>query len=332
MDDSRMKGKSPFINSLRRNMRLRGYSIRTEKTYVHWILDYIRYHRLKHPKDMNKEDVIKYLEYLVNDRRVSVNTQRLALNAIAYLYNKFLDQPLGRFDFIKSARPRQLPTVLSPEETKAILSMLTGVHRLVVELMYGSGLRVSECLRVRIQDIDFTANSILIRNSKGNKDRVTLLSSSIHARLKIQINNALELQTIDNAEGVGPSMPHSLGKKYRHAFRSHSWMFVFPSTSLSKHPVNGKICRHHLHQTVIRKALKRALAKTNIHKRVTCHTFRHTFATHLLKNGADIRTVQELLGHSDVKTTQIYTHVIGRHYSGTSSPLDLINEPSAIYV
>lgn len=326
-----MKGKSPFIASLRRNMRLRGYSIRTEKTYVHWILDYIRYHRLKHPKDMCKEDVITYLEYLVNDRHVSMNTQRIALNSIAYLYNKFLDQPLGRFDFIKSARPRQLPTVLSLEETKTILSLLTGVHRLAVELMYGSGLRVSECLRIRIQDIDFTANSILIRNSKGNKDRVTLLSSSIHPRLKKQISDALKLQEIDNKEGVGPSMPHSIGKKYSTAFRNPGWMFVFPSTTISKHPVNGKLCRHHLHQTVIRKALKRALAKTDIRKRVTCHTFRHTFATHLLKNGTDIRTVQELLGHSDVKTTQIYTHVIGQHYAGTNSPLDLINEVPSVY-
>ncbi len=326
-----MKGKSPFIASLRRNMRLRGYSIRTEKTYVHWILDYIRYHRLRHPKDMCKEDVIKYLEYLVNDRHVSMNTQRIALNSIAYLYNKFLDQPLGRFDFIKSARPRQLPTVLSLQETKTILSLLTGVHRLAVELMYGSGLRVSECLRIRIQDIDFTANSILIRNSKGNKDRVTLLSSSIHARLKKQISDALKLQEIDNTEGVGPSMPHSIGKKYSTAFRNPGWMFVFPSTTISKHPVNGKLCRHHLHQTVIRKALKRALAKTDIRKRVTCHTFRHTFATHLLKNGTDIRTVQELLGHSDVKTTQIYTHVIGQHYAGTNSPLDLINEVPSVY-
>jgi len=326
-----MKGQSPFINSLRRNMRLRGYSIRTEKTYVRWILDFIRFHQLKHPEDMNKKDVVKYLEYLASDRQVSTNTQRIALNSIAFLYNKFLDQPLGTFDFIKSAKPRYLPTVLSPQETKSILFNLEGVHRLIVELMYGSGLRVSECLRIRVQDIDYMANSILIRNSKGNKDRVTLLSDSLHNRLKKQIEHALEVQSNDNSDGIGPSMPHSLGRKYTNAFRSPSWMFVFPSTVLSKHPVNGKLCRHHLHQTVIRKALKRALAKTKIRKRVTCHTFRHSFATHLLKNGTDIRTVQELLGHSDVKTTQIYTHVIGQHYAGTNSPLDLINEASAVY-
>lgn len=280
---------------------------------------------------MNKNDVVKYLEYLANDRQVAMNTQRIALNSIAFLYNKYLDQPLGRFDFIKSARPRYLPTVLSPQETKSILTNLEGVHQLAVELMYGSGLRVSECLRVRVQDIDFESNSILIRNSKGNKDRVTLLSGSIHARLRKQIDYVLELQATDNQEGLGPSMPHALGKKYRTAFRSPSWMFIFPSTTLSKHPVNGRWCRHHLHQTVIRKALKRALAKTDIRKRVTCHTFRHSVATHLLKNGTDIRTVQELLGHSDVKTTQIYTHIVGEHYAGTNSPLDLINEQRAIY-
>jgi len=326
-----MKGQSPFINDLRRNMRLRGYSIRTEKTYVRWILDFIRFHKLKHPKEMSKDDVIRYLEYLASDRRVSMNTQRIALNSIAFLYNKFLDQPLGRFDFIKSARPRHLPTVLTPQETKAIISNLVGVHQLAVELMYGSGLRVSECLRMRVQDIDFSTSSLLIRNSKGNKDRVTLLSESVHTRLKKQIEHVLEVQEADNSEGLGPSMPHALGRRYTTAFRSPSWMFVFPSITLSKHPVNGKWCRHHLHQTVIRKALKRALAKTDIRKRVTCHTFRHSFATHLLKNGTDIRTVQELLGHSDVKTTQIYTHIAGQHYAGTSSPLDLINEASAVY-
>ena len=317
-----MSTKSPFINSLSRYMRLRGYSIRTEKTYIHWVLRYIRFHNRKHPSDMGKDEIVQFLDYLASDRHVSMSTQRIALNSLAFLYNKYLDQPFGNINFNKSSKPRQLPTVLSQSETQLVLSHLQGVHRLIVELMYGSGLRVSECLRLRVQDIDFEKNSLLVRNSKGNKDRVTLLSQAIHSRLRSQISQSLSLQQTDNQKGLGPSMPHALGLKYSNAFRSPSWMFIFPSISICSHPVNGKLCRHHLHQTVIRKALKRALANTEIRKRVTCHTFRHCFATHLLESGTDIRTVQELLGHSDVKTTQIYTHVLGQYYAGTQSPLD----------
>ena len=330
-DGKARKGGSPFINKLRRNMRLRGYSIRTEHSYLHWILDFIRFHNRQHPADMNKTHVIKYLEYLANDRLVSANTQRIALNALAFLYNKYLDQPLGKFDFLKSARPRYLPAVLTMNEVQEVLDNLSGIHRLIVELMYGSGLRVSECLRIRVQDIDFEKSSVLIRNSKGNKDRVTILSNSIQRALKIQITKAIELQVSDNQDGIGPSMPFSLGRKFPNAFRQSSWMFVFPSTTLCNHPVTNKLCRHHLHQTVIRKALKRSVENTQIRKRVTCHIFRHSFATHLLEAGTDIRTVQELLGHSDVKTTQIYTHIIGDHYAGTRSPLDRIQEEPANY-
>jgi len=189
-----MKGKSPFINALKRNMRLRGYSIRTEHTYVYWIVNFIRFHGRRHPKDMGKKEVVKYLEYLVNDRLVSSNTQRIALNALAFMYNKYLEQPLGKFDFIKSSRPRYLPTVLVQ--------------------------------RVRVQDIDFTSGSVLIRNSKGNKDRNTLLSQSLHTQLKKQVEFALDVQKSDNVDGIGPSLPYSLGKKYPSAFKTTGWMFV----------------------------------------------------------------------------------------------------------
>lgn len=319
-----MKGKSPFINSLKRTMRLRGYSIRTEKTYVHWIVRFIRFHNRQHPAEMGKSEVIQFLDFLASDRHVSINTQRIALNSLAFLYNKFLDKPLGNMDFNRSTKPKYVPTVLSVNEVNKILSSLKGVHRLIVELMYGSGLRVSESLRVRVHDIDFEKCSVLIRNSKGNKDRITLLSNRLIPDLKRQIVNALSIQERDNQDGMGPSMPHALGIKYPSAFRSPGWMYIFPSVTTCRHPVNGKLCRHHLHQSVIRKALKKAVAQTNIYKRVTCHTFRHSFATHLLQNGTDIRTVQELLGHTDIKTTQIYTHVIGQHYAGTLSPLDRI--------
>jgi len=302
-----MIGKSPFINSFRRSMRLKGYSLRTEKTYVHWVLRFIRFHGRKHPEQMGQDEVIQFLDYLASDRHVSINTQRIALNSLAHLYNKFLDRPLGQLNFNRSSKPQRLPTVLSVNEVSIILKKLNGVHKLIVELMYGSGLRVSECLRLRVQDIDFDNNSLL------------------------QIALALEIQAKDNSNGLGPSLPDALGRKLPNAFRTPGWMFLFPSTTTCNHPVNNKLCRHHLHQTVIRKALKKALTQTNIHKRVTCHTFRHSFATHLLENGTDIRTVQELLGHTDVKTTQVYTHVIGNHYAGTLSPLDRVKKERSCY-
>lgn len=313
-------------------MRLRGYAIKTEKSYLYWIHYYIRFHKYNHPKDMGKVEVIKFLDHLASDRHVTPNTQRVALNALVFMYGKILDKPLGDMGFVNASKPRKLPVVLSIEETSDILSQLTGVHRLIVEIMYGSGLRVSEALGIRIQDLDFATNSLTIRNGKGGKDRVTLLSEKLSPEIEEQIETVLTIQKEDNKNGIGPSMPDALGRKYPTAFRSPSWMFLFPSISICHHPVNNKLCRHHLHHTVIRKALKPATLAANVRKRVTCHTFRHSFATHLLQSGTDIRTVQELLGHSDVKTTQIYTHIVGQHYAGTNSPLDRIKETPASYV
>jgi len=327
-----MSSKSPFIESIRRTMRLRGYSIRTEKSYLYWIRFFIRFHHYRHPQEMGRDEVIQFLDFLASDRHVTANTQRIALNAIMFVYTKILEQPMLDLGFKLARKPRYIPTVLSVNETRQILEQLEGVHRLIVELMYGSGLRVSECLRLRVQDLDFASSSLVVRNGKGGKDRVTLLSQRLQTKLDAQISHSLAIQEKDNKGGTGPSLPDSLGRKFPHAFRSSNWMFVFPSTTLSHHPVNNTLCRHHLHASVIRKALKKAVAKTNVRKRVTCHTFRHSFATHLLESGTDIRTVQELLGHSDVKTTQIYTHVIGEHYAGTQSPLDKIQESRAGYL
>lgn len=327
-----MNTKSPFIESIRRMMRLRGYSIRTEQSYLYWIRYYIRFHKFQHPKDMGKVEIVAFLDHLASDRYVTVNTQKIALNSIIFLYSKFLELPIKNLGFKLATKPRHLPTVLTVSETSIILNQLVGVHRLIVELMYGSGLRVSECLRLRVQDIDFEKNSLTVRDGKGSKDRVTLLSSSLNNPLLQQIDKALEIQNNDNANGTGPSMPVSLIRKYPTAFRSPNWMFIFPSTTLCHHPVSNKLSRHHLHTSVIRKALKKALAQTSIRKRVTCHTFRHSFATHLLESGTDIRTVQELLGHTDIKTTQIYTHIIGEHYAGTKSPLDKIREKTTHYM
>jgi len=247
------------------------------------------------------------------------------------LYNKFLDKPLGKLSFNNARHPRRLPTVLTVNEISRLLNELSGIHRLIVEFMYGSGLRSSEALSIRVQDIDFEKLSVSVRQGKGRKDRLTILAERICDDLQSQIQRALEVQVKDNMDGIGPSLPDALGRKYPSAFRSPTWMYVFPSRSTCKHPINGRLCRHHLHQSVIRKAVKQAAANAQIRKRVTCHTFRHSFATHLLESGTDIRTVQELLGHTDVKTTQIYTHVVGQHYAGTLSPLDKVRDTAAIY-
>jgi integron integrase len=328
----KMSNKSPFIESIRRTMRLRGYSIRTEKSYIYWITFYIRFHNRRHPVEMGRDEIIRFLDFLASDRNVTANTQRIALNALMFLYSKILEQPVTNLGFKLASKPRYLPTVLSAKEALFIIDKLEGVHQLVVKMMYGSGLRVSEALGLRVQDIDFEKNCVTIRSGKGNKDRVTLLSQRLKPDLIKQIEKAIGIQKSDNNNGVGPSMPDALGRKYPSAFRQSGWMFIFPSISLCHHPINSRLCRHHLHASVVRKALKRAKDATCVRKRVTCHTFRHSFATHLLEAGTDIRTVQELLGHSDVKTTQIYTHVIGKHYAGTSSPLDRISEERSHYL
>lgn len=255
---------------------------------------------------------------------MAVNTQKTALNALAYLYNQYLKQPLGDLGFKYATKQRSLPIVISPGEVKQILSNLSGRNYIVISLLYGSGLRVSECLRLRIQDIDLDNLSLTVRDGKANKDRRTLLSGHLISQLQILIAEAIGLQKLDNQRSIGPSLPNALSKKYPNAYRQRGWMFLFPSGSLCHHPLTGELCRHHIHSSVIRKQLQRAVTQSNINKKVNCHTFRHSFATHLLQSGKDIRTVQELLGHNDVSTTQIYTHVIGQHYAGTTSPLDAI--------
>lgn len=317
--------KSPFLESIRKEIRLRGYSIRTEKTYLYWIRHFIIFTKRRHPEELGAPEVKDFLSYLASERHVSANTQKIALNALSFLYNKVLNKPLGKLGFTLAKKQRTIPTVLSVQEVKSILNNLKGTHRLIVSLMYGGGLRVSECLRLRVQDIDFEHMSLIIRDGKGNKDRTTLLCSTIVEELKVQMEHARSVQQKDNENNIGPSLPGALGRKYPTAFRQFGWMFIFPSTTTCNHPLTNILCRHHLHTTVIRKALKRAKVRTNIVKMVSCHTFRHSFATHLLESGTDIRTVQELLGHNDVSTTQIYTHVIGQHHAGTISPLSRIS-------
>jgi len=316
--------RSPFLESVKGSIRLRGYSMATEKTYLTWIRRYIYFIGKKHPADVPVSEITRYLTYLAVEKHVAINTQKVVLNALVYLYEKFLKIEVGELGFKHAGRQRYLPVVLSTKEVRQILGEVSGRNKLILELLFGSGLRVTECLRLRVQDVDLDRLSLTVRDGKARKDRQTILSASLVDDLKFMMEKARELQVKDNIRGVGPSLPPALRRKYPSAFRMHKWAYLFPSTTLCNHPLDGTLCRHHLHQTVVRKFLAKAVMKAGINKRVTCHTFRHSFATSLLLSGTDIRTVQELLGHNDVKTTQIYTHVLGRHYSGSVSPLDML--------
>lgn len=273
---------------------------------------------------MAESDVISFLSYLASIRHVAPNTQKVALNAVVFLYRQIVKRELGDLNFKRSTKQRQLPVVLSPQEVSNVIQQINPRHRIVIQLLYGSGLRVNECLSLRVQDVNLSNLSLTVRDGKGNKDRQTLLSTNLSEPLIALIEKAKQLQQQDNLTNVGPSLPYALGKKYPNAYREPGWMFVFPSLKLCAHPLTGEVCRHHLHDSSIRKSLQQAVRKAKIEKKVTCHTMRHSFATHLLEQGYDIRSVQELLGHNDVKTTQIYTHVLGKHYAGTISPLDRI--------
>ncbi|WP_341501452.1 integron integrase [Gallaecimonas sp. GXIMD4217] len=327
--------KSPFLESIRREMRLRQYSMRTEKTYLYWIRCYIHFYRKRHPAEMDERHVRIFLSWLAVERHVAVNTQKVALNALNFLYGKVLERPLAELGFQLAQKPRYLPAVLSADEVRAVFAVMAGGQLLIMKLLYGTGMRISECLRLRVQDLDFSHGVITVHDGKGKKDRTTLLPACLVAALEQRITRALALQAGDIALGSGASMPAALARKYPNAWRTPGWMFVFPATRVGEHPVTGRLCRHHLHDSVPRKALKAALAQLpGLHKRVTCHTFRHSFASQLLANGYDIRTVQELLGHSDLKTTQIYTHILGSHFSGVTSPvesLERVEEGGARY-
>ena len=315
--------RSPFLEEIRRDMRLRGYAIKTEKTYLHWILRYIYFINRRHPAEASAEDVRAFLTYLAADRKVSVNTQKIALNSLAYLYIKFLTIDLGDLNFTPATKQRSLPVVLTVNEVRRVLDCLRGRNKLIIQLLYGSGLRVNECLRLRIKDIDFSLKSVTVHDGKGRKDRATLLGSTVVEPLQKQIEQAIKLQKEDNQRGLGPSIPTALARKYPNAYKMSGWAYLFPSSNFSPQPYDGTLCRHHLHDSVVRKFLSAAVRDAGLaRKKIGTHTFRHSFATHLLQNGTDIRTVQELLGHNDLATTQIYTHVLGRHFAGTISPLD----------
>lgn len=322
-DKSNPKPKKLF-DQIRDAIRLKHYSYSTEKTYVHWAKRFILFHNKRHPTEMGAVEVEAFLIHLAKDENVSASTQNQALNALLFLYRNVLQKDLAIPIHALCAKPSEhLPTVLSKEETTRILSTMQGLHQLMAKLLYGCGLRLMECMRLRVKDIDFEQSQIIIREGKGEKDRVTMLPSSLVQLLKNQIDFVRKIHERDVAQGYGSvELPFALARKYPNADKEFSWQYIFPSDRLSTDPRSGIVRRHHLDPSGLQRAVRAAAKLANVDKPVSPHTFRHCFATHLLEAGYDIRTVQELLGHKDVKTTMIYTHVLNRGPKAVRSPLD----------
>ena len=313
-----------LIERLREAIRSRHYSRRTEKTYWYWIRFFIRFHQMRHPAEMGGAEVTAFLSWLATERNVAAATQNQALSALLFLYQKVLGQELPWLDgVVRAKRPVRLPTVLTEAEVRRLLDELQGVKWLMASLLYGSGLRQIECLTLRVKDVNFAYRQILVRDAKGGKDRVTMLPDGVVRPLQEHLGKVRLLHRRDLAEGFGEvSLPHALARKYVRAGYEWGWQFVFPSKNRSADPETGVIRRHHVHPDTLGRFVKRAARAARIVKPVSCHTLRHSFATHLLERGQDIRTVQELLGHSSVETTMIYTHVMNKGARGVGSPLD----------
>ncbi|HEX5734456.1 MAG TPA: integron integrase [Blastocatellia bacterium] len=315
---------SKLLEQMRNLIRLRHYSIRTEESYLRWIKEYILFHGKRHPAHMGELEVAQFLSHLAVTRNVSPSTQNQAASAILFLYRHVLNQPLDWLDNVTRAKkPSKLPVVLTREEVSAILLHLDGGKWIIASLLYGAGLRLMEVLRLRVKDIDFRYNQITIRNGKGNKDRVTMLPLSLKDPLHRHLSKVKALHELDLKDGFGQVyLPYALQRKYSKAEREWAWQYVFPSTKRSVDPRSVVLRRHHVSEAAIQKAITAAIRKAGISKAASCHTLRHSFATHLLEDGYDIRTVQELLGHKDVSTTMIYTHVLNRGPRAIKSPLD----------
>lgn len=315
--------RSPFLDGVRTAIRVRHYSIRTERAYIGWIVRFIRFHGYRHPKDMAEPDVAAFLSNLAVKHRVSASTQNQALNALAFLYGAVLERPLGNMPgIVRAKQPQRLPVVLTPEEVARVLECLDNVHWLPACLMYGSGLRLMEAIRLRVKDLDFDYRAILVRDGKGHKDRVVTLPDELIVPLKRQLQTVRLVHAKDLGDGFGEvALPHALARKFPSAGRLFTWQYVFPARRRATDPRSGSERRHHINESAVQKAVKNAVRKAKIEKPASCHTLRHSFATHLLQRGMDIRTVQEQLGHRDVRTTQIYTHVLNRGGSAVLSPL-----------
>jgi integron integrase len=316
---------SQLLDQIRGVMRTRHYSLQTEKTYIYWIKKYIFFHQVRHPKEMGAGEVSAFLTHLAVEGNVSGQTQNQAMFALLFLYKEILGVELDYLDgtFSPAKRSERVPVVLTREEVKAALSKLSGVNWIMANLLYGAGLRLKECLRLRVKDLDFGYKQIVVRDGKGGKDRFTILPEKLVAPLLNHLETVKIQHDSDLKAGLGRVlMPFALNRKYAGAAGEWKWQYVFPSPKLSRNPRTGEIGRHHLSESSLQKSLKTALNKARIEKAASCHTLRHSFATHLLQNGSDIRTVQELLGHKEVMTTMIYTHVLQSNRLGVKSPLD----------
>ena len=318
-------GKEPrLLDQIRARCRLRHYSIRTERAYVSWARRFILANGRRHPRDMGVVEVEAFLSTLATRDDVAASTQNQALSALLFLYREVLGIELPWMEsVVRAKRPQKVPVVLSHDEVARLLAMLDGQPWLMAALLYGAGIRLMECVRLRVQDVDFGRREILVRNGKGGKDRRVPLPQRLHERLREQVDRVGLQHQADLLAGRGEVyLPHALSRKYPNAARELGWQYVFPSPRHSLDPRSGASRRHHLDEATLQRAVKAARVRAGIHKPATCHTLRHSFATHLLEAGHDIRTVQELLGHKDVATTQLYTHVLGRGAGGVLSPLD----------
>ncbi len=319
-----LPGKPKLLDQVRDVIRRKHYSFRTEQTYIGWIRRFILFHRKRHPSEMADTEVTEFLTSLARDGNVAASTQNQALSALLFLYKEVLKEEIGWLDGIERAkRPARLPAVLTRDEVKNIFAQLHGTHRLMAGLLYGSGLRLMECVRLRVKDVDFGYTHVVVRDGKGGKDRVTMLPVNLAQTLERHLQKVKAQHEEDLEAGLGSVyLPTALQKKYPNAPKEWSWQYIFPSSRISLDPRSQERRRHHVEESSLQMAMKRAVRAAGISKPATCHSLRHSFATHVLENGYDIRTVQELLGHKDVSTTMIYTHVLNRPGLGVKSPLD----------
>ena len=321
-----------LMDQVRQVLQYHHYAYRTEQTYCNWIEQYIRFHKCnKHPREMGKKEIEAFLSHLATGRNVSASTQRQALNAVIFLYKHVLDLPVSEgIEPVRAKKYIRPPVVMSKHEVQRVFVHMQGIHLLMARMLYGCGLRLMECIRLRIKDLDFDRNLVYVCMAKGGKDRTTLFPKSIQEELCQQVERVRKVHDQDLAQGFGEVyLPESLSRKYPNASREFRWQYVFPSKYLSIDPRSRIKRRHHVLESGLQKAVKLAVNRAMITKRVSCHTFRHSFATHMLENRVNIRVVQELMGHADVKTTEIYTHVMDKDFSVVESPLDNLNTNKA---